>query len=136
MPASCQLSFTRSVHTCMLRPAGSQACASGEGLLMSNKRYKPGLGRLWARNHSNNDVISAAVISAITKMSKGVPIVAQRVMNLTSTHEDAGSIPGRVQWVKDLAWLWLWCRPTAAALIQRLAWKLPCAAGTALKSKQ
>ena len=31
----------------------------------------------------------------------------------------------------DMAWLW--CRLTAAALIQSLPWKLPYAAGAALK---
>ena len=36
----------------------------------------------------------------------------------------------------DLALLWLWCRPAAAALIQLLAWELPYAAGTALKKKK
>ena len=36
----------------------------------------------------------------------------------------------------DLALLWLWSRPAAAALIPPLAWKLPYAAGTVLKRKK
>ena len=33
----------------------------------------------------------------------GVPTVAQGVTNPTSLYEDAGSIPGLAQWVKDSA---------------------------------
>ena len=36
----------------------------------------------------------------------------------------------------DLALLWLWCRPAAAAPIQLLALEPPCAAGVALKKKK
>ena len=35
----------------------------------------------------------------------------------------------------DPAWLWLWCRPAAAALIQPVAWELPHAVSEALKTK-
>ena len=36
----------------------------------------------------------------------------------------------------DLAWLWLWCRLAAVALIQPLAWELPYATGAALKQNK
>ena len=48
----------------------------------------------------------------------GVLVEAQQVKNPASIHEDSGSIPALAQWVKDLALLWLWCRPAAAAPVR------------------
>ena len=39
------------------------------------------------------------------KKFKGVPAVAQQFKNLTSIHEDVGSVPGLYQWVNNPALL-------------------------------
>ena len=69
--------------------------------------------------------------------------MAQWLMNPTRNHEVVGSIPGLegpsvamscgvgCRHGSDPALLWLWCRPTATALIRPLAWEPPYAVGAA-----
>ena len=68
----------------------------------------------------------------------GVTFVAQWIKKPASIHEDAGLIPGLIQWFKVpvLLWLWLWLWPAAVAPIQPLAWERPYAIGAALKKKE
>jgi len=42
-------------------------------------------------------------MAIIKKSTKGVPVMAQWLMNLTRNHEVAGSIPALAQWVNDPA---------------------------------
>ena len=75
---------------------------------MKNEKnfYKKTL-RNWKKKKKKKEFLPGeiAVYQETKCQTWGVPIMTQKLTNLTSIHEDADSIPGLVQWVKDPALL-------------------------------
>ena len=68
----------------------------GNIICLSNNTILP-----WKGEVSWGDVLHGHVIGPVKKKQVGVLFVAQGLRTPHSVHEDAGSIPGLTQWVKD-----------------------------------
>ena len=106
--------------------------------LIFNKNHHNSISHARLSTHNGQNLAELFLVSQnhLLTTEFGAPGVAQQLKDPTSIHEGEGSIPGLPRWVKDLAWLWLWCRPASEALIQPLVQERPSAAGVALKKKK
>ena len=82
--------------------------AAGRAYGYLKELASPGRGRLCPVSTATN--ARASRIQKIRSSRRGAAET-----NPIRNHEVTGSIPGLIQWVKDLVLLWLWCRLAAVA---------------------